>query len=69
MSGFDIEKLQQLRDNLEETLSEVPILKKAKLITSVPIVYLLLAAIIITLCIIYVCSGMRAITMVVATVE
>ena len=60
MSGFDIEKIQQILNEAEKNLAKVPQLKQLKKATGLQIVWILLAAFAFVLLMIYLFSGLRA---------
>jgi receptor expression-enhancing protein 5/6 len=66
--SFDIEKFHAISHGIEKSLREIPICRKIYETTSVPLVYMIAAMIACSLLTIYLLSGLRAITMLVATV-
>lgn len=66
-SSFDIERIQKILRETESNLRKVPQLKKVYKATGVKIVYILLGALVVSLILIYLFSGLRALSMLVGT--
>ena len=66
-ASFDIERLQKILRETESNLRKIPQLKKVQKATGVKIVYILLGAFVLSLVLIYVFSGLRALSMLVGT--
>eukprot|EP01083_Nonionella_stella_P304055 1054913_1 len=68
MSGFDIERFRKFVVELEEKLQKVPQLKKVSEATSLKIIYILLGLLVVLLVLIYVFSGLKALSTLVGVV-
>lgn len=68
MASFDIEKIQQVLNDTEKNLQKIPQLKKVSEATSLKIVYILLGALVVLLLLIYIFSGLRALSTLVGVV-
>ena len=68
MSSFDIEKFQKILNETESNLQKIPQLKKVSDATSLKIVYILLGLLIVLLLLIYIFSGLRALSTLVGVV-
>ncbi|ETO21847.1 TB2/DP1/HVA22 family integral membrane protein [Reticulomyxa filosa] len=66
--SFKVEDIKKILDDLEAKLLEIPQLKKASKSVGVPLVYLIAAAIVALVILVYVASGFRAIVSLVAFV-
>ena len=67
-NSFDIERIQAILKEAENSLQKVPQLKKIRKATGVKIVYLLGIAVIASLFLVYVFSGLRALSTIVGVI-
>jgi len=68
MQNFDIEKIKKIIDQVELNLRKNEQLRKLYQQTKVPIIYMIGGALVVLMLVIYFCSGLRAITNLVAFV-
>ena len=67
-SNFDIERIQQILAEAEKSLSKVPQLKQLKKASGLQIVWMIMAGFVGLLFMIYIFSGLRALSTVVGVV-